>query len=69
MVGLIGIIFAFTPESPWWLVSKGKFEQAAKVLEFYNGGVRDYDIKEKIVSLPLNFHFEHLFVRAFGGMC
>lgn len=26
----LAVIFYFAPESPWWLVRKGKFEQAAK---------------------------------------
>ena len=26
----LAIIFFFAPESPWWLVRKGKFEEAAK---------------------------------------
>jgi MFS transporter, SP family, general alpha glucoside:H+ symporter len=54
MVGLIGIIFAFIPESPWWLASRGKLDKATKVLQICNGGVKGYDIQEQIVSFPLN---------------
>jgi hypothetical protein len=54
MVAIIGIIFAFLPESPWWLVSKGKIDKASKVLKFCNGGIADYDMQEHIVGLPLN---------------
>jgi hypothetical protein len=54
MVSLIGIIFAFIPESPWWLASKGKIDKATKVLQMCNGGVEEYDIQEHIVSSPLN---------------
>ena len=54
MVGVIGIIFALIPESPWWLASKGKLDKATKVLQLCNGGVEGYDIQEQIVSLPLN---------------
>ena len=50
MVGLIGIIFAFLPESPWWLASKGKLDKAAKSLRLLHSGVEDYDIQEQIVS-------------------
>ncbi|TVY52349.1 General alpha-glucoside permease [Lachnellula cervina] len=48
MVGVIGIIFAFLPESPWWLASKGRLNDAAKSLRFCNGGVEGYDIQEQI---------------------
>lgn len=48
MVGLIGIIFAFVPETPWWLVSKGKLDEATKVLQMCNGGVEGYDVQEQI---------------------
>lgn len=50
MVFFIGLIFAFLPESPWWLASKGKLDKAAKVLKFCNGDVKDYDVAEQIVS-------------------
>ncbi|TVY42986.1 Alpha-glucosides permease [Lachnellula occidentalis] len=52
MVGVIGIIFAFLPESPWWLASKGRLNEAAKALKFCNGGVEGYDIQEQIVRNP-----------------
>jgi hypothetical protein len=55
MVGLIGIIFVFLPESPWWLASKGKIDKTTKVLQLCNGGVEGYDIEEQIVSIPLNY--------------
>jgi len=48
MVGLIGIIFAFLPESPWWLASKGKLDETARVLKMCYGGVEGYDIQEQI---------------------
>jgi len=54
MVGVIGIIFAFLPESPWWLASKGKLDEAARALKMCYGGVEGYDIQEQIVSIPLN---------------
>lgn len=52
MVGTIAIIFFLIPESPWWLVSKGKNDRAAKILQKYNGHVEGYDVQEQIVSHP-----------------
>jgi len=49
MVGIIIITFAFIPESPWWLVSKGKIDKAARILTRCNGNVKDYSIDEHIV--------------------
>ena len=57
MVGVIGIIFIFHPETPWWLASKGKLDKSRKVLQLCNGGVEGYDIEEQIVSVPLNCCF------------
>lgn len=51
MVGAIAIIFLLLPESPWWLVSKGKIDEAAKVLKFCNGKVEGYDFQEQLVRL------------------
>ncbi|KAH8691383.1 hexose transporter [Talaromyces proteolyticus] len=48
MIGVIIIIFVFIPETPWWLVSKGKMESARKVLQKYNGNVQGYDVQEQI---------------------
>lgn len=48
MIGLIGIIFAFLPESPWWLASKGKLDKATRVLQLCNGDVKGYEIQEQI---------------------
>ncbi|RSH89198.1 hypothetical protein EHS25_002310 [Saitozyma podzolica] len=48
MIGITIIIYVFLPESPWWLVSKSKLEQAEKVLVKYNGHVADYDVHEEI---------------------
>jgi hypothetical protein len=49
MVGAIALIFVLLPESPWWLVSKGKLDKAGKVLKFCNGNVDGYDVQEQLV--------------------
>jgi hypothetical protein len=54
MVGVIAIIFVLMPESPWWLVSKGKIDQAAKVLNRCNGKVDGYSVDEQIVCRPFS---------------
>jgi SP family general alpha glucoside:H+ symporter-like MFS transporter len=64
MVGIIILIFAFIPESPWWLVSKGKIDKAAKVLTRCNGNVEGYSVDEQIVchlSLLIVIVFERSF--------
>jgi hypothetical protein len=49
MVAMIAVIFAIIPESPWWLVSKGKIDKAAKILKWCNGKVDGYSVDEQIV--------------------
>jgi sugar porter (SP) family MFS transporter len=48
MIGVAGVIFLLVPETPWWLVSKGKTQQAEKVLKTCNGSVPGYDIQDQI---------------------
>ncbi|KAI0483399.1 general substrate transporter [Xylariaceae sp. FL0804] len=48
MIGVMGLIFILLPETPWWLVGKGKNEKAAKVLTRYNGHIAGYDVHEHI---------------------
>lgn len=50
MIGTMGIIFVFLPETPWWLLSKGRREQAKKVLLRYNGHLQNYDVNKVVVS-------------------
>lgn len=58
MVGLIAVIFLLIPESPWWLVSQGKIDKGAKILNRLNGKVDGYSVDGQIVST----HFS-LFIR------
>ncbi|KAF7553525.1 hypothetical protein G7Z17_g3531 [Cylindrodendrum hubeiense] len=48
MIGVIAIIFVLLPETPWWLVSQGKLDKAAKVLKLCNGHIEGYDVQEHI---------------------
>ncbi|WWD20939.1 hypothetical protein CI109_105417 [Kwoniella shandongensis] len=48
MIGLSLIIFAILPESPWWLMSKGRVEKARKVLQFKYGSVPGYDMEREL---------------------
>lgn len=59
MVGVIGIVFAVIPESPWWLASKGKLDKAAKVLHRINGSVENYDVAEQVVSSLFPLSSDH----------
>ncbi|KAJ5217828.1 Major facilitator superfamily domain general substrate transporter [Penicillium citrinum] len=60
MVGIIIIIFAFIPESPWWLVSKGKIDKAARILTRCNGNVKGYSIDEQIEIMTATVTEERL---------
>ena len=57
MVGVIGIVFAVIPETPWWLASRGELDKAAKVLRRINGNVQGYDVVEQVVSYSSLFTF------------
>lgn len=50
MMGLMLIILILLPESPWWLVSQGRVEKAAKVLNMFYGHVDGYNVHEQLVS-------------------
>jgi SP family general alpha glucoside:H+ symporter-like MFS transporter len=48
MIGLAIIIYIFLPESPWWLVSKGRLEDARKILQKKNSSVPGYDLDAEL---------------------
>lgn len=50
MIGVSAIIFVLLPETPWYLVSKGKLDQAKKVLTKMHGRKQGYDSQEQVVS-------------------
>ena len=45
---LIGLPFA--PESPWWLVRKGRTEEARKILDRLSDGTSDIDLQLQQIS-------------------
>ncbi|EEY16688.1 sugar transporter [Verticillium alfalfae VaMs.102] len=59
MVGVAGIIFILLPESPWWLVSKGRFEKASKSLQVLNRGVEAFDVQEHINVMNATIQMEN----------
>ncbi|THY83187.1 general substrate transporter, partial [Aureobasidium pullulans] len=48
MIGVSAIIFVFLPETPWYLVSKRKLDQAKKVLTKMHGRKQGYDSQEQV---------------------
>ncbi|KAL1874023.1 hypothetical protein VTK73DRAFT_577 [Phialemonium thermophilum] len=60
MIGAIAVIFICIPESPWWLVSKGKLNKATKVLRRCNGRVEGYNIQEHISIMDATVEEERL---------
>ncbi|CRK30147.1 hypothetical protein BN1723_014518 [Verticillium longisporum] len=59
MVGVAGIIFILLPESPWWLVGKGRFEKASKSLQVFNRGVESFDVQEHINVMNATIQMEN----------
>ena len=59
MIGISIVIIVFIiPESPWWLVSKDRQNQATKILQQFYGRVEGYDVQEKIVRFPPNLPYD-----------
>lgn len=58
MIGLMFIIFCIVPESPAWCVSRGKEEQAKKMLKRLHWEVKDYDVDHQYHLLVLNEEHE-----------
>ncbi|WWD09795.1 hypothetical protein V865_007923 [Kwoniella europaea PYCC6329] len=58
MIGVMGIIFVLLPESPWWLVSKGKLDKASKVLQRYYGHIEGYNVSDEVAIMTATIEAE-----------
>lgn len=47
------------PESPWWLLMKGRKDAARKSLIFMNSGNHNYDADQAILELEYTLQKEH----------
>jgi SP family general alpha glucoside:H+ symporter-like MFS transporter len=61
MIGLSAVAFFFLPESPWWLVSKGKNVQAKKILTMKFSGVPQYDIDTELAIIEATIEDQRAF--------
>lgn len=57
-VGIMLIVYLLVPESPTWLVSKGKFDQAKKTLSRLHCDVPDYDVDRQLQVLTVSIDHE-----------
>lgn len=58
MLGALAIVFVFIPESPWWLVGKGRYIDAQNVLERYNGNVPGYSSHQHVAIMTATIEEE-----------
>ncbi|WWC69105.1 uncharacterized protein I206_103041 [Kwoniella pini CBS 10737] len=58
MIGVMGIIFFLIPESPWWLVSKGKLDQASRMLAKYHGRIEGYNVADEVAIMTATIEAE-----------
>ncbi|WWD22218.1 hypothetical protein CI109_106709 [Kwoniella shandongensis] len=48
MIGAIAVVYMFLPETPWYLVGKGKLDKCRKTLNKLNAKVPGYDVEQEI---------------------
>lgn len=51
MLGMLGIIYFFLPETPWYLVSSGKYDKARALLQRLKSNVPGYDVDTELAVL------------------
>ncbi|WVW82736.1 hypothetical protein I302_104747 [Kwoniella bestiolae CBS 10118] len=66
MIGVMGVIFILLPESPWWLVSKGKLDQASKMLHRYYGHIDGYNVPDEIAIMTATLEAEKIVAQREG---
>jgi MFS family permease len=57
-IGLMFLIYLGLPESPAWCVTRGKTDQAKKMLRYLYKGVTDFDVEHQFNLLVLNLEHE-----------
>ncbi|EMR68330.1 putative sugar transporter protein [Eutypa lata UCREL1] len=63
MLGALLLINIFIPESPWWLVQRGKYNSAQKVLASTHKNVPGYDVKNELGIIVATVEHELLVTR------
>ncbi|ODN75042.1 hypothetical protein L202_06262 [Cryptococcus amylolentus CBS 6039] len=66
MVAIMGVIFVLLPESPWWLASKGRLDQAAKMLERYQGHLEGFNVADEVAIMTATLEESKLIAQRTG---
>ncbi|KAI0378574.1 general substrate transporter [Hypomontagnella monticulosa] len=60
MLGVLLLINFFLPESPWWLVQRGRYDDAEKVLASTHKDVPEYNVKSELSIIVATVEHEKL---------